>query len=105
VYTNIAVHLFGTPESEMQEYEPSEAGIREYLTDLAGRLNGIALIAGKLERGGWSLKVVGNSLEASHPQVTSVEGAVELVRRLGIDPDDITDVAEWGEAGERITPV
>lgn len=105
MYTDIAIHLFGKPEFELDEYEPSGPGIREFAADLAHRLEHVARIAEVLEKDGWSLKVVGNSLEARHAQVNSVQDAEDRLRRLGIDPDDITDMAEWDDEGERITPV
>lgn len=102
MYVDIAIHLLAQPQIELQEYEASGRGIREYAAELASRLDGISRIADTLEKDGWSLAVVQNSLEARHPQVRSMEDARERVRRLGIDPDDITDVAEWGDDGERI---
>ena len=98
------IRLFGTPEVELDEYEPSGPGIRKFAADLTHRLKDISRIADTLGKDGWSLKVVANSLEARHPQVNSVEDAVGRVGRLGIDPEDITDMAEW-EDGERLWPV
>jgi hypothetical protein len=51
------------------------------------------------------VKVVANNLEARHPEVRTYEEAVARLKHLDIEEDAITDIAEWSNEGERLTPV
>ena len=101
-YTNIAIHLFGPPEFELDDYELDGQGIREFAADKSAWLGTVADTVDKLIGDGWTVKVVKNSIVARHPEVRTFEDAVNRLRRLQIE-DDVTDVAEWSADGERLT--
>ena len=54
---------------------------------------------------GWAVKVVANNLEARHSEVEAYAEVVGRLKRLNIEEDAITDIAEWSDQGERLTPV
>ena len=51
------------------------------------------------------LKVVAKNLEARHPEVRTYEETVARLKRLDIEEDAITDIAEWSDDGKRLWPV
>jgi hypothetical protein len=91
---DIAVLLFGSPEFELQDYKPTEAGIREYAVALTTRLAEVAQVAGKLQADGWALSIKATSIEATHPDVTTAEEAVSRLARLGVS-ESIMDIGVW----------
>ena len=62
-------------------------------------------IVDKLRGDGWTVKVVANNLEARHPDVRTYADAVARLKRLDIEEDAITDIAEWSDEGKRLSPV
>jgi hypothetical protein len=54
---------------------------------------------------GWAFKVVANNLEARHSEVEAYAEAVARLKRLQIEEDAITDIAEWSDEGRRLWPV
>jgi hypothetical protein len=40
-----------------------------------------------------------------HPEVGTYEEAVARLKRLDIEEDAITDIAEWSDEGKRLWPV
>jgi hypothetical protein len=105
MYVDIAICLFFLPQVELDEYELTGAGFRRYAADLGQRLRGIGAVVDKLRGDGWAVKVVANNLEARHPQVMTYAEAVARLTRLQLEEGrDVTDIAEWSDAGERLTP-
>jgi hypothetical protein len=102
-YVDVAIHLFGTPEFELQDYELTGQGIREYAAHNSGWLAQVAEAVDKLFDDGWTLQVVKNSIEARHPDVRTCDDATSRLRLLGIE-ETVIDVAEWSADGERLTP-
>jgi hypothetical protein len=106
MYVDIAIWLFFSPEIELEDYDLTGAGLREYAADLTERLSNVGAVVDKLLDDGWSVKIVRNNLEARHPQVKTYAEAVERLRRLEIEEDrDVTDIAEWSDDGKRLWPV
>ena len=103
MYVDIAIHLFGLPEFELQSYDLTGPGIRDFAADMGQRLGAVAGIVEKLLDDGWSVKIARSNLEARHPEVNSYAEAVRRLKRLNIE-EDVTDIAEWSDAGERLTP-
>lgn len=105
MYVDIAICLFFLPEIELQEYDLTGAGIREFAADLDQRLGAVADVVEKLLDDGWSVEIVRNNLEARHPEVNTCAEAVHRLKRLNIEEEeDVTDIAEWSDQGERLTP-
>ncbi len=104
MYVDLAIHLFGLPEFELQSYDLTGPGIRDFAAGMGQRLGAVADIVEKLLDDGWSVKVVRSNLEARHPEVTSCTEAVRRLKRLNIEEEDVTDIAEWSDRGERLTP-
>lgn len=102
-YVDVAIHLFGTPEFELQDYELTGQGIQRYASEKCGWLAQVAEAVDKLVDDGWTLRVVKNSIEAQHPDLRSCEEATNRLRRLGIE-ETVIDVAEWSADGKRLTP-
>ncbi len=86
--TDIAIHLF----------------TEEYAKTMADYLRHVADLAGVLQRDGWELEVVHNSLVGTHPEVKSAEDATARLLALGI-LDDVTDIGEWDGRGKRLNGV
>ena len=106
MYVDIAICLFFPPDVELDEYDLTGAGIRRYAADLRQRLRGVGAVVDKLRSDGWTVKVVANNLEARHPEVRTYEEAVARLNRLQLEEGrDVTDIAEWSDEGERLTPV
>jgi hypothetical protein len=106
MYVDIAIHLFFLPDIELEDYDLTAGGVREFADDLAGWLGLVADVVDKLLDDGWSVMVVRNNLEARHPEVGSYAEALERLRRLQIEEDrDVTDIAEWRDDGKRLWPV
>ena len=105
MYVDIAICLFFLPEVELQEYELTGAGLRRYAADLGQRLRDVGAVVDRLRGDGWAVRVVANNLEARHPEVSTHAQAVARLKRLKIEEDAITDIAEWSDQGERLTPV
>jgi hypothetical protein len=101
---DIAIHLFMDAAFEMQEVDLTRKGIREYATQMAHFLRHVADLAGVLRRDGWSLEIVKNSLVGTHPEVKTDMNATERLIRLGIF-DDVTDIGEWDDQGNRLNAV
>jgi hypothetical protein len=101
---DIAIHLFMDAAFEMQEFDVSRKGIREYATEMAHFLRRVADLAGVLQRDGWGLAIVKNSLVGTHPDVKSAQDATERLIRLGV-LDDVTDIGEWDDQGNRLNAV
>ena len=101
---DIAIHLFMDAASAMQEVDVSRKGIREYATQMAHFLRGVADLAGVLRRDGWGLEIVKYSLVGTHPDVKSAQDATERLIRLGV-LDDVTDIGEWDDQGNRLNAV
>jgi hypothetical protein len=89
---------------EMQDVDPNQEGIREYATEMAGYLRHVADLAVVLKRDGWRLEIVKNSLVGTHPDVKTAEDATNRLIRLGI-VDDVTDIGEWDDQGNRLNAV
>jgi hypothetical protein len=104
VSVDIAIHLIGLPEVELADYDLTPEGIRECAADLSQRLGAVADTVERLQSDGWAVQIIRNSREARHPQVSTHSEAVERLRRLHIDEDTVTDIAEWNDRGERLTP-
>lgn len=104
MYVDIAIHLFGLPEFEIQSYDLTGSGIREFAADLRQRLGAVADVVEKLRNDGWTVKVVASNLEARHAEVSTHAQAVTRLNRLHIEEEDVTDIAEWSDVGERLTP-
>ena len=105
MYVDIAICLFFLPEIELQEYDLTGAGLRRYAADLRHRLGAVGAVVDKLRGDGWVVKIVRNNLEARHPQVQTYAEAVARLNRLQLEEGrDVTDIAEWSDAGERLTP-
>ena len=100
----IAIRLFALAESELDDYELTAEGFREFASNLVERLDHAAKIAYILRDDGWSIRIVKSNLEARHTQVATYTQAVERLKRLELDQDDVTDIAEWSDSGERMTP-
>jgi hypothetical protein len=79
--------------------------LRRYAADLGQRLRAIGAVVDRLRGDGWAVKVVANNLEAPHPEVRTYEEAVARLKRLDIEEEALTDIAEWSDQGERLTPV
>jgi hypothetical protein len=106
MYVDIAICLFFLPEVELDEYDLTGAGLREYAADLAERLSNVGAVVDKLRGDGWAVKIVRNNLEARHPEVNTYAEAVEPLKRLQIEEDrDLTDIAEWSDDGKRLWPI
>src|SRR5262245_28005459 len=105
MYVDIAIGLFFLPDVELEEYDLTGAGLREYAADMAERLSNVGAVVDKLWCDGWAVKVVANNLEARHPEVSTYAEAVERLKRLGIEEDAITDIAGWSDEGKRLWPV
>ncbi len=106
MYVDIAIHLFFLPDIELDEYQLTGAGLREFAADLGHRIGAVADVVEKLRDDGWAVKVVANNLEARHPEVTTHAEAVARLQRLQIEEDrDVTDIAEWSDDGKRLWPV
>ena len=105
MYVDIAICLFFLPEIELQEYDLTGVGLRRYAADLDQRLRDVGAVVDRLRGDGWAVKVVANNLEARHPEVSTHAQAVARLKRLHIEEDAITDIAEWSDQGERLTPV
>lgn len=104
MYVDIAVCLFFLPEAELDDYELNGAGLRRFAADLSQRLRDVGAVVDKLRGDGWTIKVVANNLEARHPQVKTYDEAVARLNRLQLEEGrEITDIAEWSDAGERLT--
>jgi hypothetical protein len=101
---DIAIHLFLDAAFEMQEVDLTRKGIREYATQMARFLRHVADLAGVLQRDGWSLEIVKNSLVGTHPEDKSAEEATARLLALGIF-DDVTDIGEWDRRGKRLNAV
>ena len=101
---DIAIHLFAIPEFELQEYDLTGDGIREFAAKQTSYLGGVADTVDKLLADGWAVNIAQSHLKAQHPHVTSYAEAVERLRRLHIEEGAVEDVAEWSDAGERLTP-
>jgi hypothetical protein len=101
---DIAIHLFFLPEIELQDYDLTGAGIREFVADLGQRLGAVADVVETLRADGWTVKVVANNLEVRHAEVSSQAEAAARLKRLHIEEGTITDIAEWSDQGERLTP-
>ena len=101
---DIAIHLFTDAAFQMQEVDLSRKGIREYAKTMAEYLRHVADLAGVLRRDGWGLAIVKNSLVGTHPDVKSAKDATERLIRLGIF-DDVTDIGEWDDQGNRLNAV
>jgi hypothetical protein len=94
-----------TPASALDEYDLTSAGLRRYAAALGQRLGRVGAVVDRLRGDGWAVKVVANNLEARHPEVSTHAQAVARLKRLHIEEDAITDIAEWSDQGERLTPV
>jgi hypothetical protein len=101
---DIAIHLFTDAAFEMEEVDLSRKGIREYATEMAHYLLHVADLAGVLQRDGWGLEFVKNSLVGTHPDVKTAEDATNRLIRLGIF-DDVTDIGEWDDQENRLNAV
>jgi hypothetical protein len=104
MYVDIAFCLFLLPDIELEEYELTGPGIREFAADLGQRLGAVADVVEKLQGDGWSVKVVANNLEARHAEVSTHAKAVARLNSLNIEEEVVTDIAEWSNEGERLTP-
>lgn len=106
MYVDLAIHLFFLPDIELEDYELTAEGIREFAADMGHRIGAVVDVVEKLLDDGWSVKVVANNLEARHPEVTTHAEAVARLKRLQIEEDrDVTDIAEWSDEGKRLWPV
>lgn len=106
-HIEIAIHLFGLPEFELDDYELTGQGIREYAADHSEWLATVGDAVDKLIADGWAVKVVKSNVEARHPEVRTCKDAVERLGRLQIDEtimQDI-DIGKWSAEGERLSPV
>jgi hypothetical protein len=101
-YVDIAIHLFSSPEFELDDYELTGQGIREYAIASRAWLETVAEAVDKLIADGWNLQVVQNNIDARHPEVLTCEEAAGRLRRLGVE-DVVIDIAEWSADGERLT--
>ena len=63
MYVDLAIHLFGLPEFELQSYDLTSPGIRDFAADMGQRLGAVADIVEKLLDDGWSVKVVRSNLD------------------------------------------
>ena len=81
MYVDIAICLFFLPEVELDEYDLTGAGLREYAADLAERLSNVGAVVDKLRGDGWAVKIVRNNLELRHPEVNTYAEAVERLKR------------------------
>jgi hypothetical protein len=104
MYVDIAIHLFGLPEFELQDCDLTGAGLQEYAADLGQRLAAVGDVVEKLRDDGWTVKVVHSNLEARHSEVNTCAEAGHRLKRLNIEEEDVTDIAEWSDLGERLTP-
>jgi hypothetical protein len=102
VCVDLAIHLFFQPDVELDEYELTGAGLREYAADLGQRLGAVAEVVEKLRGEGWAVKVVRNNLEARHQDVKSYADAVARLKRLNVEEGAITDIAGWSDKGKRL---
>lgn len=106
-YVEIAIHLFGLPDYELDDYELSGSGIRKYATTNSEWLGTVADAVDKLIGGGWTVQIVKSNVEARHPEVRTCQEAAERLGLLQIDEDILIDIdiAEFSADGERISPV
>lgn len=106
-HIEIAIHLFGLPDFELEDYELTGQGIGGYAADKSGWLAMVGDAVDKLIADGWAVKFVKSNVEARHPEVRTCKEAVDRLGRLHIDEaimQDI-DIAEWSADGERLSPV
>ena len=105
MYVDVAIHLFFLPGIELEDYDLTGAGLRQYAADLGQRLRDAGAVVDKLRGDGWAVKVVASKLEARHPEVRSHEEALARLKRLDIEEDAITDIAGWSDEGKRLWSV
>jgi hypothetical protein len=78
------------PAEDMEDSVDVDAeDVRALGRDLYTRFAQVADIVEKLTRAGWGARLCTNNIRLDHPYATSEAEAVEDLRELGIDPEDL----------------
>lgn len=106
-HVEIAIHLFGLPDFELDDYELTGPDIRDYATASREWLTTVAEAVDKLLGDGWTVRVVKSNVEARHPEVRTCKEAVERLGHLQIEEAIMLDIdiAEFSAERERLSPV
>lgn len=91
----ISMPLFGNPGHELEEGTKIKgADLRTLSEDLGERLRQAADALDKLSAGGWTAQVAMFDLLLFHPAVHTREQAEQLLRAVGVDPEQMMIVED-----------
>lgn len=88
----VAIYLFGSPEVELDDYERTGQGIREFAAANSGWLGSVADAVDKLIGDGWAVQVVESNIVARHSEVHTCQDAVTRLSGLRIDETIMIDI-------------
>jgi hypothetical protein len=91
----VGVPLFGNPGQELEEgsaIRPQQ--LRQLAAELSDRLNRAAATLERLLAAGWHAQLALHDVLLTHEAVATREQAVQHLRDLGIDPEELMIVEE-----------